>query len=259
MHLVRDIYNSLNHLYPFDLAMDFDNCGLLIGNENNIVTKVICCLDVTFDVINEAKLKGAELIISHHPVIFNPIKKIDSSTLIYDLVSSKINIISAHTNLDIAPGGVNSCLAERLGLKNLKILSPLDSLQNETGLGLFGELEKSAFPLEFASFVKEKLDCNGLRFTNIEDKKITRVAVGSGSCGNLISDAVLKKVDAFVTGEIKHHEILFALQNNVVVVDVGHFKSEDIVISPLVNALQNNFPLIKFLKSTSCTDKIEYI
>lgn len=259
MHLVKDIYNCLDRLYPFKLAMDFDNCGLLVGNENNTVTKAICCLDVTLDVVNEAKSVGAELIISHHPVIFNPIKKLDSSSLIYNLVSSKINVISAHTNLDIAPGGVNSCLAKKLDLKNLKTLSPLDNYPNDTGLGLVGEIENPVFSSEFAEFVKKKLDCNGLRFTNIENKRITRVAVGSGSCGNLIDDVVLKKVDAFVTGEIKHHEILFALQNNVVVVDVGHFKSEDIVISPLVNVLQKNFPLIKFLKSTSCTDKIEYI
>ncbi|MDQ5983244.1 MAG: GTP cyclohydrolase [Eubacteriales bacterium SKADARSKE-1] len=260
MPLVKDIYNYLDQLYPFNLAIDFDNVGILVGDGNKKVTRSICCLDVMPDVIDEAKNLGVNLIISHHPVIFDPIKNLKPFDIVYQLVAAKINVICAHTNLDIAPGGVNSCLAEKLELKNLEVLSHLENnSDHNVGLGLVGTLENSLSSFEFAKYIKEKLHCNGLKYTNTLDKKISRVAVGSGACGNLINDVIFKKADAFVAGEIKHHEILLALQNNIVVVDVGHFKSEDVVVLPLVKVLQEKFPSIEFLKSTTCTDKIKYI
>ena len=117
MRTVGEIYSELNKIAPFSLADKWDNSGLLTGNSDNSVKKVLLCLDITDSIVNEAIKKGAEVIISHHPVIFDPLKSIDSDTVIAKLVRNNISAICAHTNLDIAKGGINDMIADMLGLE----------------------------------------------------------------------------------------------------------------------------------------------
>lgn len=255
---VKDIYNFLDEFCPFENCLDFDNVGILLGNKNAKVKKVLLALDIVDEVLDEAKKLKANLIITHHPIIFNKIKSISSDSLICKLIKEDISVISAHTNLDISKNGVNYHLAKALNLNDLKVLSFAENNEN-LPLGLIGKLNETLTCREFAEFTKKSLNCKGARYINIQDKKIKKVAVGSGSCGDLIFSAINQKVDAFVTGEIKHHEILKAKQNGLCVVDVGHYKSEDVVMEPLKEKLRDYFKDIEFFKSQVDIDSINYI
>lgn len=252
MITVKDIYNYIDSFAPFETAMSFDNAGLLMGDETAQIKKVLVALDITEDVLNEAHSIGAELLISHHPVIFKPLKSINSNSIPYMIARLNLSAICAHTNLDLSSEGVNVCLANTLGLENI--------LLTDEGIAI-GELPANSNKLtskQFAELVKNKLDCNGVRYTDIKNS-ISRVAVGGGACGEYIYFAKNLGADAFVTGEIKHNYILESHDINLTVVDAGHYKTEDVVIDFLVEKLSKKFPNVAFIKSKKFTDYISYI
>ena len=237
---------------PLDSAMDFDNVGLLVGDGNAPVASALLALDITPSVVEEAERLGCGLIISHHPVIFSPLKRVDSRSVPYMLAQRGIAAVCMHTNLDLSESfGVNTCLAKAVGVREPQ-KSPL-------GECLFiGELEHAIGIAEFALTVKNALGCEGLRYTNAKPT-VRVVAVSSGAGGSEIYAAAEAGADVLVTGEIKHHELNFANEAGVSVIDAGHFKSEDIVISPLQKYLSAAFPDTKFTKSSTYGDRIKYI
>lgn len=252
MITVKDIYDYIDSFAPFETAMDFDNAGLLMGDENTQVKKALVALDITEDVLNEAHSMGAELIISHHPVIFKPLKSINSNSIPYMIARLNLSAICAHTNLDLSSEGVNVCLANTLGLENI--------LLTDEGIAT-GDLPANSNKLtskQFAELVKNKLGCRGVRYTDIKNS-ISRVAVGGGACGEYIYPAKKLGADAFVTGEIKHNYILESHNISLTVVDAGHYKTEDVVIDFLVEKLSKKYPDVVFVKSKKFTDYISYI
>ncbi len=254
MTLVCDIYNFLNEFAPFNTALSFDNVGVLVGDYSKEISKVLLALDITKEVVSEAEKLGAKLIISHHPVIFSPLKSIDFNSVVHLLCKLEINAICAHTNLDVAPQGVNFHLAHRIGLSDLL---PLTFEENQP-MGFVGVLGNEMQCKDFAIFVKNRLCCTGVRYTQTNNI-IKKVAVCSGSGGAFVKEAHLAGADAFVTGEIKHSQILQANELGLMVVDAGHFKSENVVIEPLQKALQKKFENVEFLTSKNFSDKIEYL
>lgn len=254
MHRVSEIYDYINEIAPFETALSFDNVGLLVGNKDSEVSKVLLALDINRNVCKEAVSLGAELIISHHPIIFKPLKSINFDTATADLITNRISAICAHTNLDVAPKGVNFQLASKLRLTQL---TPL-TYEEDKPMGLVGYLKNEMTPSAFASFVKENLNCRGLRYTSA-NKKIKKVAVCSGSGGSFVEEAYKHSVDTFVTGEIKHSDILKANELGISVVDTGHYKSENVIIEPLKNMLSEKFPKINFFISQSFSDNMKYL
>ena len=252
MTKISDIIEFFESFAPMHTAMDFDNVGLLVGDKNNIVSKALVTLDITNDVVCEAEHLGCELIISHHPVIFNPIKRLDSHNVVYLLASKGISALCMHTNLDLSEVfSVNLCLAAAIGVENPR--------KSEKGECMFvGELKNPMDIHDFACNVKESLDCSGLRYTDTK-KTVKRAAVSSGAGGGDIFAAAQEGADVFVTGEIKHHEINFANELNISIIDAGHYKSEDIVILPLVKKLSESFSDTVFTKSKAYTDNIKFI
>lgn len=247
---VKDIYSYIDSFAPFNTAFDYDNVGMLVGNNKAVVKRALVALDVTSDVIKEAEKQGADLIISHHPVIFKPVKSINSNSIPYMLAQRNMNVICAHTNLDLSQQGVNICLANALGLENVYLHSE--------GIAVGDVTADTAYTSEqLAKLVKENLNCTGVRYTNIKNK-ITRVAVGGGACGEYIYLAKELGANAFVTGEIKHNYILESHDINLTVVDAGHYRTEDVVIDYLVDKLSKEFPHIAFEKSKAFTDYISY-
>lgn len=260
---VGDIYDYINIIAPFKNSMDFDNTGILIGNYENTVKNILISLDVTPEVCEEAIKNNFNLIITHHPVIFRPVKNIKFNTSVHKLLKYDINLISAHTNLDVAENGVNFNLCKKLDLKNLQALSYCDNINNNRKnnkiiMGFVGDLDFELSSRDFANFVKNKLNCAGLRYTNCNNN-IKKVAVCAGAGGNLIQDVIKTGADAFVTGEIKHSDIILANSENITVVDAGHFRTENIIVPVLRDILKEKFSGINIEISQVFDDKMEYI
>ena len=252
MTTVSEILEFFESFAPVGTAMDFDNVGLLIGDKSAEVSRALLTLDITAETVDEAAALGCELIISHHPVIFQPLKRINIRDAAYMLANRGISAVCMHTNLDLSEEfGVNTALADALGVKNLR--------RSAVGECLFiGELEKRTDILSFAQSAKAALGCEGLRYTDAKPT-VKTVAVSSGAGGSEIFAAAEEGADVLVTGEIKHHEINAANALGVDVIDAGHFKSEDIVIFPLKKRLEASFSDIVFTKSKVYTDKVKYL
>lgn len=252
MTTVNQILDFFESFAPVCTAMDFDNVGLLVGSEETAVTKVLLSLDITAETVREAAADGCELIISHHPVIFQPLKRLHPRHPAYLLAASGIAAVCMHTNLDISEVfGVNTCLANALNVRHLT--------KSARGECLFvGELDKETDMTAFAESAKAALHCNGLRYTNIRPA-VKTVAVASGAGGSEIFAAAAEGADVLVTGEIKHHEINAANAAGVNILDTGHFKSEDTVMLPLLQRLKQAFPDVAFAKSRTYTDCVNYL
>lgn len=247
---VNDIFNFTETFAPIATSADFDNCGILVGDKNQSVTKALLALDITNDVVKEANNMGAELIISHHPVIFSPLKKVEKGSVVYNLIKNDITALCLHTNLDLSEKlGVNTALGNALGMENSSFI--------EGTYAYIGELKEPVSAKEFALMAKEKLNCKGIKYTDKDYVK--KVCVSSGAGAEEILKAIENGCQLFLTGEMKHHLYIEAIEKDIAVVEVGHFKSEDIVIMPLLELLSEKFPNIQFTKTTSVIDNVEYL
>ncbi len=242
MSTVREIEQMLFAWAPRELAMGYDNVGLLVGDPNAPVERILVSLDITEAVAEEAKEIGAQLIVSHHPVMnctWHPVQTLRADDrqgrILTGLVRSGIAAVCMHTNLDAAEGGVNDVLALRLGLEEIEPLS-------EEKIGRIGTLKCEIPLVEFTGFVLKSLRCNGLRYTD-RGKPVCRVAVGGGSCGDLIGQAVARGCDTFVTSDLKYHDFLDATEINLI--DAGHFPTEDVICPVLAERLSAAFPAVQ--------------
>ena len=256
MATIKEIYQYIDSFAPFETQMDFDNAGLLVGRETAVVDKVLVSLDITTPVIREAVDMGAQLIVAHHPVIFHPLKRVSDGDLtgekVLMLAENRIGAICAHTNLDAAQSGINEQLAKRLGLTELTHLHPdgEDREGRTYGIGRVGTLGLAA-PLDakaFAEKVKRDLNAAGVRYMDA-GKPVCRVAVGGGSCGSMLHDAVAAGCDAFVTADVKYDVFLEAKELGINLLDAGHFATEDIITQPLADMLKAAFPQVSVTKS----------
>ena len=245
---VQDLYRFLDTLAPCDAQLPWDNSGFLIGAPEREVRVCVMAMDITADVIRYAQSVGAELIITHHPVIFAPIKRVTSDSLVYQLIRADISVISAHTNLDLAEGGVNDALAEALRLQNIR------PFENEDAIGRIGDLSEAMAPSAFAAYVKEKLGITS-DVAYVGETPVKTVALVGGAGSDYVSDALKAGADGYVTGEVKHHEWIAAQDMPVTLVSAGHHATEDVVFSPLIAKFAAKFPETKFLPYTSCKVK----
>lgn len=250
MSTVFDLYSAIDQFAPFSLSMDFDNTGILVGDRHQAVSKVLLALDCTMDVVNYAKEIGAQLIITHHPVIFHPIKRVNEDSVVYHLIRSQIAVISAHTNLDIAEGGVNDVLAQAIGLQYISGLELLDPAA-QSYLGRIGTLSNPISASEFAALVKESLHARSVKFADACNR-IQKVALCSGSGADCLENALAVGADALLTSEVKQHEYLNAAAAGISIFDAGHFDTEDIVIETLKEKLAGIFPDITFCTTHTC-------
>ncbi len=232
---IKEIYDFLNEIAPFDTAAEFDNTGISVGSLNREVKTILISLDATNNVIAKAEEIGADLVLTHHPLIFNPIGEILQGTPVYNAVKSGITYISSHTCLDKAEGGVNSALAEITGIKNV-YQSELDEFLK------IGEIEEQTAK-EFAEKIKTALG-GKVSFTNHE-KVIKKVALCSGSGGDLVFAAKEAGADALLTGEAKHHEYLASNDLDIALLAAGHFETENIICQKLKALLSGRFPELK--------------
>lgn len=227
---VQQVYEAIHAVADFSLQMSFDNAGLLVGDPNATVTGAVLALDVTGHVIDEAVAQKANLIVTHHPVIFHPMKHVTADTLVYRLIREGISVICAHTNLDIAPGGVNDVLAQKLELQQVTALPPENLLR-------VGMLRRGMTPPELAYFVKQKLDLPALRYCD-GGVAVERVAVCGGSGGSELDAAIAAGCQAYVTGDVKHDGMLEAARRGITLIDAGHFGTETHVLDYLASVVR---------------------
>ncbi len=239
--LVYDVLKFLDELAPISSAEDFDNVGLLVGDADANVKNVLITLDVTNNVLSAAKEKDVQLIISHHPVIFKPLKTVLKGSIIYSAIMQSVSIISMHTNLDKAGFGVSYALAEAIGLADIEVLD------GTMGFGRIGNLHSY---MEFADFVKYvSLRLNTPVRAVQTSKKIKRVAVVSGSGYFAVDAAIKSNADALVTGESKHNIFIESYAKDFCFLDASHFATENVVCSLLAQKLSCAFANegVKFL------------
>ncbi len=217
MTTVKNIYDYINSIAPFDTQEEWDNAGFLIGEFRKEVKKAVLCLDVTKAVAEYAKDVEADLIISHHPVIFNGIKNVKKGSAVYTCIENDIAVISAHTNFDLAESGINY---------NLDYEMSID---------------------DFAQFVSDTLDVSGLRYTDTE-KPVKTIAVGGGACEEYIELAV-QNADCFVTGDMKYHAMLECAENSYAVISAGHYETEHDSFIMLMDKLKALFADVEFLSA----------
>ncbi len=232
MLTVQQVYDFINDRAPFETQVAYDNSGLLVGHPDTEVKGIHVALDVTNAAIDEAIANGANLIVTHHPMMFSPIKRLVETDcdarLLCRLIRAGIALISAHTNLDQAPGGMNDVLAATVGLTDV---------QGE-GFVRVGTLKKAMTAQAFAAQVSEALG-DVVRVMGDGAKQVTRVGLCSGSGSDEWPAAALMGADAFLTGEVKHHIALQAADSGVVLLEAGHHATEVPGIFALADALQN--------------------
>lgn len=233
MAKVKDFYGYLNSIAPFETQEDWDNSGMLVGDMDAEVKKVAVVLDITHEEIKKAKAIGADLIISHHPVIFNPIKSVTRGSVPYELVASSINALCCHTPLDIADGGTNDSLAKLLGIEVTRTEDPilrLGTVEPTTAENLAGKIAKT---------LNTKV-----RYADA-GRKIEKIAICTGAGCSLIEAA--GEIDAFITGDASHHNFLDCIQAGITLIAAGHYETEIVVVPVLVKKLQAQFPDIEII------------
>lgn len=234
-----EITDFLEQEFPPQYAEDFDNIGLLLGRSDKTISKVVLCLDANKNVVKEAISKNAELIITHHPVIFNPVKRIndttDSGEMIISALENGISIYSAHTNLDSAPGGLTDEVCTKLEL------TPTANL--EGNLGRLCKAPDGTTAKSLAEKIKNEFEIERLYSTFTEDKGISTVAVcNGGGGGELVEIAAALGADVYISGDLKHHEIsALKVNDNINFIEIRHFDSEKIVTGLLKRKLENKF------------------
>lgn len=241
MTTLGQIYDFLDGWAPFSTQVSYDNAGLLIGSREREVQTIGVALDVTSQTLLDAQDKGCDGMVTHHPVIFRPVRSIEDESLPARLIRAGIAVLSAHTNLDAAEGGVNDLLAGLLGLGQVEKLAD----PGTPGLppcARMGRLPRPLSAEELARLVKDTLDAGGVRFTSREGS-VEKVAVcGGAGADDFMLPAMAAGCDALVTGEAKHHQWLAAKEENFCLIDGGHFSTERIVKKELADRLAGAFP-----------------
>ena len=246
-----EVIQLFEQFSPKQFAVEGDKIGLQIGTLNKPIHNVMIALDVLEDVLDEAIRRDVDLIIAHHPPIFRPLKSIQtdspSGRIVEKCIKNDIAIYAAHTNLDVAKGGVNDLLAEALGLENYEVLSPTIEHSGENlGLGRIGTLKDEMNLGEFAEYVKRCLGVEGLRVVGSLADRVKKVAVLGGDGNKYISQAKFKGADVFVTGDLYYHVAHDAMMMGLNIIDPGHH-IEQIMKKGVTNVLTTLFAEKKYI------------
>lgn len=258
---VKEIAAAIEDFAPKSLQESYDNAGLQVGNPEMAVTAILLCLDVSEDVIREAKERECNMIISHHPLIFRGLKSLTGADatqrLVIEALQSNIAIYSAHTNLDSVWDGVSHEIARRLAIKDLQVLQP-HADNPKAGLGVIGNI--SPLPkIEFLRKVKDTFKVSALRYSAQSPSVVVRrVAVCGGAGASLISAAIHEGADILVTGDVKYHDFT-SYGSEIIIADIGHFESELCSREILSRVIRHSFPDITIYFSDSESNPIKIL
>lgn len=263
MTTVADVLKFIESIAPPYMAESWDNVGLLCGRRGKEVKKILVALDPFATVIDQAIEIGADLIVTHHPLIFGEaLKAVNENTetgrCLLTLIENGIAAINAHTNLDQAPGGVNDVLAQKLALVNVEVLNPCGTTESGEPWGLIRRGEVPEQPLDaFLNRVKTLLGCEGLRYVN-GAKPVRKVCVGGGSCAGAIHEVAAAGCDTLVTADVKYNQFRTAFELGINLIDAGHFHTENPTMPIVAEKLRNAFPGVEVIFSEDHRDVMRF-
>lgn len=263
MKKIKDIIRIMEEFAPKTLKEDFDNVGLMVGDRNKEVKKILLALDCTLDVIKEAKEKSVDLIITHHPLIFRKPSSITTDTLIgkkiIELIKNDISLYSSHTNLDSAENGLNETIVNLLGYSTNELIEVNKMARNDNeGLGRIVRLEDFIKLEDLIEDIKEKLNVKSLKVVK-GCEKVKNIAIINGSGSDFFEKAYKKGADCIITGDTTYHYASDYKELGVSIIDTGHFSSEWIVFLEVINKLTDKLQDIEILISTKSEDPYTFV
>ena len=256
----KEIASIVEEYAPLSFQEAWDNSGFCVGDPEQEVTGVLIALDCTPDLVEEAVQAGLNMIVTHHPLIFGGVKQItpDNSIgkTIIKAIKNDVVLYSAHTNADKTKDGVSWQVAEKLNLKNTKVLSPDFALEEGVGLGVVGELPASVDVHDFIDIVKHRLSLDCIRTSGLVDKAIYRVAICGGSGKSLIREAIKSGADVYISGDISYHD--FFCEKGFMIFDIGHYESEIEIVKKINALIQKKLPNFAVRITSRNNNPIQY-
>ncbi|MBR5930078.1 MAG: Nif3-like dinuclear metal center hexameric protein [Prevotella sp.] len=261
---IKEVVCALERFAPLPLQEGFDNAGLQVGlTETQEVSGALLCLDVTEQVVDEAVALGCNLIVSHHPLLFHALKKItgkdDVQRAVVKAIKHDITVVSMHTNMDNALGGVNYRIAGKMGLQDIRFFGPEKQIGDIQGAsGVIGELSEPMTAKEFLSMVKQRFGVDCIQANQLLQRPIRKVAICGGAGAFLLNDAIAEGADAFVTGEMHYHEY-FGHEQEIQIAVIGHYQSEQYTSEIFKEIIERECPGVKCFLTQINTNPIFYI
>ena len=254
--------SALERFAPLPLQESWDNAGLQVGLTETEVSGALLCLDVNEKIVDEAIQKGCNLIVSHHPLLFRGLKTISDLTdvqrTVMEAIQKGICVISMHTNMDNAKGGVNYKMAEKLGLRDVQFLSPKTVDGVESGSGVIGELPEAQASDDFVLAVKKAFGVECAMCNELLRRPIRKVALCGGAGDFLLDDALKAGADVFITGEMHYHQY-FGYEQQIQICVIGHYQSEQYTAEIFRDIIEKECPGVKTIIAETCTNPILYI
>ena len=275
---IHEIVSAFEAVAPLALQESYDNSGLIVGDRDAEVTRALLCLDCTEAVVEEAIVKGCDIIISHHPIVFGGLKRFTGGDYVQRTVikaiQNNIAIYACHTNLDnVLRRGVNERIAQQLGFDVERVLRPIaadfgsfassggvvdSEVFRTAGAGILCNLQKPMNVLDFLQHVKERMGAEVVKYTKCDVEVVGKVAICGGAGSFLIGDALRAGADAFITSDVKYHEF-FDAQGKMLLCDIGHYESEKYTIDLFSNILSAKFPKFATIFAGTITNPIDYL
>ena len=259
---IKEVLSALERFAPLPLQESWDNAGLQVGLTETEVSGALLCLDVNEKIVDEAIRKGCNVVVSHHPLLFRGLKTISDLTDVQRTVMKAIQkgicVISMHTNMDNAKGGVNYKIAEKLGLRDVQFLAPKTVDGVESGSGVIGELPEAQASDDFVLAVKKAFGVECAMCNELLRRPVRKVALCGGAGDFLLDEALKAGADAFITGEMHYHQY-FGYEQQIQICVIGHYQSEQYTAEIFRDIIEKECPGVKTYIAETCTNPILYL
>ncbi len=259
---IREITEAIERFAPLALQESYDNAGLVVGDPEREVSCALLAVDVTEEVLAEAEREGCDLVVTHHPIIFHPLRRLNGADYVQRCVEravrSGIALYACHTNLDSAPNGMSWRLAAELGIGALRVLEPAAGKGEGAGFGVVGELPDAVPTLDYLRGVGRRLGVGALRHSAVVHERVRRVAVCTGAGGSLIGEALRAGAELYLTADLKYNDFMTP-SGRLTVVDIGHFESEYCAIELLFDIFSKNLRTFAVRKSGCSCNPVSYL
>lgn len=259
--LIKEITDVIERFAPLGWQESYDNAGLIVGRPDDQVHRALLAVDVTEEVLDEAEREGCDLVITHHPIVFHPLKRFNSADAVQRCVERAIRrgiaLYACHTNLDSAPQGMSWRLAGMLGVEELRVLQPTAG-DDRVGFGVVGSLPQPVGTEAFMRRIQRVLDVRVVRYSDIASPQVRRVAVCTGAGASLIGEARRAGADLYVTADLKYNDFMTP-DKALTVADIGHFESEYCAIELLFDILSKNLITFAVRKSEDSRNPVNYL